>query len=231
MAVGTQNSTKARHEVAEIHDPKAPGGIGCEIRSPKPHRKVRCPPGMGAKRETAEEFRKREGEAPEPSKGPTPGKAEAEHSEPKPAESTKPGAEPTEAAHGAGKAKDVAEAGQEHAEPPRPGKPPKPGKPVGASSPVQLDPGTGVPRQLWGTPVGPAYPSFEAARASGQGSHIIEVIVHQRGKEVAQWWEVSEGTVAAGMHTEQKALSRIALDSSVEVELRGGIHPALRQRL
>ena len=73
--------------------------------------------------------------------------------------------------------------------------------------------------------MGPAYPSFEAARASGQGSHIIEVIVHQRGKEVAQWWEVSEGTVAAGMHTEQKALSRIALDSSVEVELRGWYPP------
>ena len=54
-----------KHEVVEVHDPEAPGGIGCEIHSPKPYRRpyrrVRCPPGMGTKGETAEEFRKRAG--------------------------------------------------------------------------------------------------------------------------------------------------------------------------
>jgi RHS repeat-associated protein len=92
----------------------------------------------------------------------------------------------------------------------------------GPLSPVRLDRETGLPRQLWGTPVGPAYPSFE--EAFGQGNHIMEVIVRQRGKEVARWWEASEGTVEAGGHTEQKALSRVALDPSVELELRGW-HP------
>jgi hypothetical protein len=92
----------------------------------------------------------------------------------------------------------------------------------GPSSPVRLDPETGLPRQLWGTKVGPAYSSFE--EAFGTGNHIMEVIVRQHGKEIARWWEASEGTVEAGGHTEQKALSRVALDPSVELELRGW-HP------
>jgi hypothetical protein len=64
------------HEVVEVHDPEAPGGISCEIHSPRPHLKVRCPPGMGAK--SVEEFEKGGGKVQKLDPGPVPKVTESE---------------------------------------------------------------------------------------------------------------------------------------------------------
>jgi hypothetical protein len=50
------------HEVAEVPDASVPGGIGCELHSPRPYPKVPCPKGMGGKRETVAEFEQRGGQ-------------------------------------------------------------------------------------------------------------------------------------------------------------------------
>jgi hypothetical protein len=76
--LGQHAELHGRHEVVEVHDPEAPGGIGCEIHSPRPYRRVRCPPGMGTKRETVEEFRKRGGEVQKLDPGPVPKVTESE---------------------------------------------------------------------------------------------------------------------------------------------------------
>jgi RHS repeat-associated protein len=101
--------------------------------------------------------------------------------------------------------------------------PPKPPRLGGAAEPniVEIDPASGLPRQIHNldTPIGPAYATSDAAL--GQGGHIMEVVVSRKGKEVASWWEASQEGIGQLGHTEQKALKRINLGPGVEVEMRG----------
>lgn len=85
----------------------------------------------------------------------------------------------------------------------------------------------GVPIQLRGPKVGPAFRTFEEAfeAAAGDETHIMEVILRENGKEIANWWEISETGLGKLGDTEQKFLSRVAPRPGVEVELRGWAQP------
>lgn len=94
---------------------------------------------------------------------------------------------------------------------------------------LRLDPKTKLPVQLGsGESVGPAYRTLADAEAANIGTHYAEVIVRKDGRELARWWEASEGGHSTTNRrigdTEQKALSRIRLRRDVEVEIRG-THP------
>ncbi|HVG52884.1 MAG TPA: RHS repeat-associated core domain-containing protein [Vicinamibacterales bacterium] len=73
--------------------------------------------------------------------------------------------------------------------------------------------------------IGPRYHSFD--EAFGQGGHVLEVVVRKKnGREIARWWEASEGGgLGRAGHTEQKALSRIKLGPDIEIEMRGWHNP------
>jgi len=78
-----------KHEVVEVLDTDVPTGIACELQSPRPHRRVPCPPKMGNRKETVEEFKARGGKVQEVEPGPVPKTTEAEKvvtGEPKPPE-------------------------------------------------------------------------------------------------------------------------------------------------
>ena len=107
-------------------------------------------------------------------------------------------------------------AGKPPASPPAP--PPAPSPTPHPSLPVTLDPLTGTPVKLGpGPTIGPAYPTWDEAKAAAHPTAHIAQVEIQVGGEKLSWWEVSEIGAGEGHgqkfgDTEQKALARLDKD-------------------
>jgi hypothetical protein len=66
------------HKVVEVLDAASPTGIACELQSPRPRRRVVCPPNMGSRKDPWEEFKARGGKVQDVERGPVPKVTEAE---------------------------------------------------------------------------------------------------------------------------------------------------------